>query len=217
MATLKELIEAQTVQGLGEEDIKSMSYDVEKAPPTGLMKMIQDYGITPGSAALNLGIGAVTGIPFVGSALQGIGNMFTSSPSDAMSRQFNVSNVGDMYGYRAQGLGSSSIPNQDPFGINTVSMFGNYPGYAAQTVQDLLSKQNLNPFQTNQLGFYQDVVNANNERIDQNFPGGTNFDFTDYEQDTGGNVGGGGGGGYNDGDGGSYSGQGEDSNWGGGE
>jgi len=215
MATLKELIEAQTVQGLGEEDIKSMSYDVEKAPPTGLMKMIKDYGIDPGSAALNLGIGAVTGIPFIGSALQGIGNMFTSSPSDAMSQQFNVSNVGDMYGYRAQGLGSSSIPNQDPFGINTVSMFGNYPGYASQTVSNLLGKETLTPFQQNQLGFYQDVVNANNERIDQDFPGGTNFNYSDYEQDTGGNVGGGGG--YNDGDGGSYSGKGEDSNWGGGE
>ena len=189
MATLKELIEAQSVQGLGEEDIKSMSYGVEKAPPTGLMKMIKDYGIDPGSAALNLGIGAVTGIPFIGSALQGIGNMFTSSPSDAMSQQFNVSNVGDMYGYRAQGLGSSSIPNQDPFGINTVSMFGNYPGYASQTVSNLLGKETLTPFQTNQLGFYQDVVNANNDRIDKDFPGGTNFNYSDYEQDTGGNVG----------------------------
>jgi hypothetical protein len=195
MATLKELIEAQTVQGLGEEDIKSMSYDVEKAPPTGLMKMIQDYGITPGSAALDLGIGALTGAPLIGSALRGIGNMFTPNPSDIMSQQFNVSNVGDIYGYRGQGLGSPGLSNQDPFGINTVSMFGNYPGYAAQTVQNLLSKQNLNPFQTNQLGFYQDVVNANNNRIDKDFPGGTNFDFTDYEQDTGGNVGNGGGGG----------------------
>ena len=189
MATLKELIEAQSVQGLGEEDIKSMSYDVEKAPPTGLMKMIQDYGITPGSAALNLGIGAVTGIPFIGSALQGIGNMFTRSPSDIMSQQFNVSNVGDMYGYRSQGLGSPGLSNQDPFGINTVSMFGNYPGYASQTVSNLLGKETLTPFQQNQLGFYQNVVNANNERIDQNFPGGTNFNYSDYEQDTGGNVG----------------------------
>ena len=189
MTTLKELIEAQTVQGLGEEDIKSMSYGVEKAPPTGLMKMIKDYGIDPASAALNFGIGAVTRVPFVGSALRGIGNMFTPSPSDIMSQQFSVNNVGDMYGYRSQGLGSPGLSGQDPFGINTVSMFGNYPAYASQTVSNLLGRQNLTPFQTNQLGFYQNVVNANNERIDQNFPGGTNFNYSDYEQDTGGNVG----------------------------
>jgi len=192
--TLKELIEAQAVEGLDNEDVKSLSYDV-KPEKSGIMKIIEDYGINPASAALNFGIGAITGIPFLGSALQGIGGMFTANPSDQFSSQFNVGNVGDTYGYLQQGLGSG-LSQQDPFGINTVSLFGNYPAYADKTVRNLLTKDTLTPFQKNQLDFYQDVVDKNNQRIDSDFPGGTNFNFQDYEQDTGGSVPTGGGSSY---------------------
>ena len=41
------------------------------------------------------------------------------------------------------------------------------------------------------LDFYQQVVDEETARIDRDYPGGTTFDFADYEQDTGGDVGGG--------------------------
>tara|TARA_R100000988_G_C3977942_1_gene155236 strand:- start:123 stop:830 length:708 start_codon:yes stop_codon:yes gene_type:complete len=193
--TLKKLIEAQAVEGLDNEDVKSLSYDV-KPEKSGIMKIIEDYGIDPARTALGIGISAAMGVPFIGQALTGIGTMFQQNPSDQFSSGFNVGNVGDIYGYRAQGLGSPGIAQQDPFGINTVSMFGNYPAYADKTVRNLLAKDTLTPFQKNQLDFYQDVVDKNNQRIDSDFPGGTNFNFQDYEQDTGGSVPTGGGSSY---------------------
>ena len=101
MITLKQLIEAQNVQGLGDEDIKEMSYAVKPSQTqdsTGIMQFIQDYGINPASAALNIGIGAVTGIPFLGSALQGLGGMF--KPRSALD-QYMLDSYG---GYGDMGL-----------------------------------------------------------------------------------------------------------------
>ena len=179
--TLKELIEAQAVKGLDDEDIKSLSYDV-KPEKTGIMETIKDYTIDPAKAAFQFGLSAVTGVPFIGQAVTGLASMFKPNPSDQFSSQFNVGNVGDIYGYRAQGLGSPGITQQDPFGINTVSMFGNYPAYADQTVRELLAKETLTPFQKNQLDFYSDVVKQNQARIVEDY--GV-FDFDDHAQDTG--------------------------------
>ena len=64
-------------------------------------------------------------------------------------------------------------------------MFGNYPVYAAEKVAQLTAKGNLTPFQQQKLNFYEDVVVEESARIDRDYPGGTTFDFADYEQDTG--------------------------------
>jgi hypothetical protein len=62
--------------------------------------------------------------------------------------------------------------------------------YAAEKVAQLGAKGNLTPFQQQKLDFYQQVIDEESARIDREYPGGTTFDFTDYEQDTGGDVGG---------------------------
>ena len=67
-------------------------------------------------------------------------------------------------------------------------MFGNYPVYAQDKVAQLAAKENLTPFQQQKMQFYQDVINEESARIDRDYPGGTTFNFTDYEQDTGGDV-----------------------------
>ena len=40
------------------------------------------------------------------------------------------------------------------------------------------------------LDFYQNVIDEETARIDRDYPGGTTFDFAEYEQDTGGEGGG---------------------------
>ena len=82
-----------------------------------------------------------------------------------------------------------NLGGQDPYGINTVSAFGNYPVYAQEKVAQLAAKGNLTPFQQQKLDFYQQVVDEETARIDRDYPGGTTFDFADYEQDTGGGGG----------------------------
>jgi hypothetical protein len=61
--------------------------------------------------------------------------------------------------------------------------------YAQEKVAQLAAKGNLTPFQQQKLNFYQDVIDEETARIDRDYPGGTTFNFAEYEQDTnGGNV-----------------------------
>ena len=69
----------------------------------------------------------ISGGGLIGRIGGGIGSflntVFPSSPMDKFNRTFAVQNYGDPYGY---GMGSQGIAGQDPFGINTVSGFGDY-------------------------------------------------------------------------------------------
>jgi len=67
----------------------------------------------------------------LGLAGRGIGGLFNAllpgdSPVDKFNRSFAVENYGDPFKY---GLGAGNLPGQDPFGINTVSQFGDYQKY----------------------------------------------------------------------------------------
>ena len=131
----------------------------------------------------------LTGIPLVGTVATGLGSMFQPmSPRDQlMQSQFSVGanpQLVSTYGDNRSG----NLGFQDPYGINTVSAFGNYPVYAADQVAQLSAKGNLTPFQQQKLEFYQDVVDEETARIDRDYPGGTTFSFAEYEQDTGGDV-----------------------------
>ena len=131
----------------------------------------------------------LTGIPLVGTIATGIGSMFEPmSPRDQlMQSKFSVGanpQLVSTYGDNRVG----NMPGQDPYGINTVSAFGNYPAYAQEKVAQLAAKGNLTPFQQQKMQFYQDVINEESARIDRDYPGGTTFDFAEYEQDTGGDV-----------------------------
>ena len=131
----------------------------------------------------------LTGIPLVGTIAAGIGSLVgPMSPRDKlMQSKFSVGANPQL----VQTYGDNRVGNlggQDPYGINTVSAFGNYPVYAQDKVTQLAAKENLTPFQRQKLDFYQQVIDEETARIDRDYPGGTTFDFTDYEQDTGGDV-----------------------------
>jgi hypothetical protein len=132
----------------------------------------------------------LTGLPLVGTIASGIGSLVDPmSPRDQlMQSKFSVGanpQLVSTYGDNRSG----NMPGQDPYGINTVSAFGNYPVYAQEKVAQLAAKGNLTPFQQQKLEFYQDVIDEETARIDRDYPGGTTFDFAEYEQDTnGGNV-----------------------------
>ena len=181
--------------------------------------LAQDNIISPAKTGINAVGKYLTGFPLVGTVASGIGQMFEGdSPVDAFNRlNYSVSgnpNLKSFYGDSGGGM-----PGQDPYGINTVSAFGDYNKYAANQINKLNARPgDLNPFLTDQLSFYENVIqqeelrqlqeNAAREISLRNVPM-----YDDFQTYNAGNA----GGGYNDGDGGSYSGQGEDSNWGGGE
>ena len=76
-------------------------------------------------APIKQGIGTLmsmaSGIPGLGLLI----NSFTPNPSDSMSKSFAVGNPNAVFG---QDYAGGRLTGQDAFGINTVSMFGNYTG-----------------------------------------------------------------------------------------
>ena len=172
--TLKEIIDLQNIRGIGEDDL---SYTIERAP-----NRFSNMIIDPVKTAFNFGIGALENVPFLGSVVSGIGSTFTPGPSDRFSNQFSIGanpQLTQTYGDNRIG----NMPGQDPYGINTISAFGNYPAYAYDTVATLRKNQDLTPFQQDKLNFYQNVIDKNNQRITDQF--GT-FKVQEYEQDTNG-------------------------------
>ena len=160
-------------------------------PIQGLEDIYQSRFFSPVRTGINVIGRNLTGLPLVGTIASGIGSMFEPmSPQDRFNQQnFSLGanpELATTYGDNRIG----NMPGQDPYGINTVSFAGNYPVYAADKVAQLAAKGNLTPFQQQKMQFYQDVINEESARIDRDYPGGTTFDFTDYEQDTGGDVGG---------------------------
>ena len=162
-------------------------------PIQGIQDIYESRFFSPVKTGIDFVLKGATGIPFVGTALSGIASLVgPMSPRDKlMQSKFSVGanpQLVSTYGDNRAG----NLGGQDPYGINTVSMFGNYPAYATDKVAQLTAKENLTPFQQQKLNFYQQVIDEETARIDKNYPGGTTFNFTDYEQDTGGEVGGGG-------------------------
>ena len=139
-------------------------------------------------APIKQGIGTLmsmaSGIPGLGLLM----NSFTPNPSDPMSKSFAVGNPNAVFG---QDYAGGRLPGQDAFGINTVSMLGNYPGYYDQYVQDYdAGKYSLNSkFAFDKYLHAKNVVNKNLDRIQKDY-GSTNktFNWQDHEQDKGGDV-----------------------------
>tara|TARA_R100001440_G_scaffold1225_1_gene4120 strand:+ start:4303 stop:5712 length:1410 start_codon:yes stop_codon:yes gene_type:complete len=110
-------------------------------------------------------------------------------PSDPMSKSFSVQALGgDPYGYYDQ-MRAGNLTGQDPFGINTISAFGNYPAYADKTVRELEAKKaagkTLSNFDEARLEFYGEVVKENKKRTG---PDGDSYFFTDDDSDKIGDV-----------------------------
>ena len=139
-------------------------------------------------APIKQGIGTLmsmaSGIPGLGLLI----NSFTPNPSDSMSKSFAVGNPNAVFG---QDYAGGRLPGQDAFGINTVSMFGNYPGYYDQYVQDYEAGKysSKSKFAFDKYLHAKNVVNKNLDRIQKDY-GSTNktFNWQDHEQDKGGDV-----------------------------
>ena len=180
---------------------------------TGLFKnQAKKFGVNQGLKALTGGSGIAGALPLFGAAL-GLGYM--TNPLREGSYNYNPNLQGQINYASGRGyIGnnpSSGLMQYGPSSIlsgqNVVSGFGtNDYGKQLQNYKDK----------------YGDTMSQERlEQLDREIEDLTTNDFDEVdafiEKQTTTNNNGGGGGGYNDGDGGSYSGQGEDSNWGGGE
>ena len=156
-------------------------------PIQEIQNIYQSDFFNPVRTGVNFVARNLTDIPLVGTIAAGIESLVgPMSPRDKhMQSKFSVGANPQL----VQTYGDNRVGNlggQDPYGINTVSMFGNYPVYAQDKVTQLTAKGNLTPFQQQKLDFYQQVIDEETARIDRDYPGGTTFDFTEYEQDTNG-------------------------------
>ena len=126
--------------------------------------------------AVTSGLGAMMNVPGLGFVLNAFNR--PEYPSDAMSKNFAVENYGDPYNYN---MGSGNLTGKDPFGINTVSMFGNYPAYYDQYVRDYEAGKYspTSQFAKDKYTHGLDVVRRNQRRIEEDFAN------TDAEDDIG--------------------------------
>jgi len=142
---------------------------------------MKDKGIDLGKMAVR-GIGNAI-MPGLGFAL---GALPKDSPRNIFNRSFTVggSNMpNDPYGYYG-GLRAGNL-NQDPFGRNPVSAFGNYMGTLAKDVNYLgTNKFNLAKKDFAQDFFDKNAVNAGGVKIDN-----TVYSGADYQGDSGGGGG----------------------------
>ena len=113
-----------------------------------------------------MAIGALSKIPGAGLLI----NAFQRPqyPSDTMSRSFAIGNPNATLGQQYAG---GRLPGQDPFGINTISMMGNYPAYYDQYVRDYDAGKysNTSKFAQEKYEHAQAVNKANQERIARDF------------------------------------------------
>tara|TARA_R110002020_G_scaffold16997_3_gene60209 strand:- start:1933 stop:3222 length:1290 start_codon:yes stop_codon:yes gene_type:complete len=169
------------------DDFESYLQGDPKTYKQGIFSQIKNAANKYG-APIKQGIGTLmsmaSGIPGLGLLM----NSFTPNPSDPMSKSFAVGNPNAVFG---QDYAGGRLPGQDAFGINTVSMFGNYPGYYDQYVQDYdAGKYSLNSkFAFDKYLHAKNVGNKNLNRIQKDY-GSTNktFNWQDHEQDKGGDV-----------------------------
>ena len=85
-----------------------------------------------------------------------------------MSKSFAVENYGNPYNYN---MGSGNLTGKDPFGINTISIGGNYPAYYDQYARDYRAGKYspTSKFAAAKYAHSQAVNKANQERIARDF------------------------------------------------
>ena len=167
----------QTPLGQGIGSIKNFATD------------IADKGIDLGKKGIDLGKIAVSGIGNM--IAPGLGFVLSNLPQDSARNKFNRSfNVGgsnmpnDPYGYYND-LRAGNL-NQDPFGRNTVSMFGNYMGTLAKDANYTgTNKFNLAKKDYAQNFLNKNAINSGGVKIDN-----TVYSGADYQGGGNGNFGG---------------------------
>ena len=122
------------------------------------LNQIFSQGLTKGALPF-LGIGALA---------YGMNKAFPMSRQDKLYSSFSVNKMGDPYGYANQMI-SGSGENKDPFGINTVSAFGDYGKYQQNLYNKLSKKDNLSNFDKDRMDLAAEVTQSIQEdyRTDQ--------------------------------------------------
>ena len=144
-------------------------------------------------AGLNQGMKSIIGSGFskamlpmlgIGTLAYGMNKAFPMSRQDKLYSSFSANKMGDPYGYASQMI-SGSGQGKDPFGINTVSAFGDYGKYQQNLYNKLSNKDNLSNFDKARMDLADEVTQSIKE------------DYRTNQYTGGGNGGGGGGGGGN--------------------
>ena len=128
-------------------------------------------------AGLNRGIKGIMGgslskamLPMlgIGAFAYGMNKAFPMSRQDKLYSSFSANKMGDPYGYASQMI-SGSGENKDPFGINTVSAFGDYGKYQQNLYNKLSKKDNLSNFDKDRMDLAAEVTQSIKEdyRTDQ--------------------------------------------------
>ena len=166
-------------KGLGE------TYNQLRQSPLGEgLGSIKNFATSMKDKGFNLGKMAISGI---GNAIMpGLGFVLSNLPKDSARNKFNRSfNVGganmpnDPYGYYSS-LRAGNL-NQDPFGRNTVSMFGDYMGTLAKDANYTgTNKFNLAKKDYAQNFLDKNAINASGVKIDN-----TVYSGADYQGDSG--------------------------------
>jgi len=122
------------------------------------LNQIFSQGLTKGALPF-LGIGALA---------YGMNKAFPMSRQDKLYSSFSANKMGDPYGYASQMI-SGSGQGKDPFGINTVSAFGDYGKYQQNLYNKLSKKDNLSNFDKDRMDLAAEVTQSIKEdyRTDQ--------------------------------------------------
>ena len=104
----------------------------------------------------------------IGAFAYGMNKAFPMSRQDKLYSSFSANKMGDPYGYASQMI-SGSGEGKDPFGINTVSAFGNYGKYQQNLYNELSKKDNLSDLDKDRLDLATEVTQSikENYRTDQ--------------------------------------------------
>ena len=182
-------------QGLGD------TYDQLRQSPLGQgIGSIRNFATSMKDRGINLGKMALSGIGNM--IMPGLGFVLSNLPKDSASNKFNRSfTVGganmpnDPYGY--YGALRAGNLNQDPFGRNPVSAFGNYTGTLAKDANySGTNKFNLAKQDFAKNYFDKNAINAGGVKIDNTVysgpdyqgggGGGGNMSASDFSDDTAG-------------------------------
>ena len=95
----------------------------------------------------------------IGAFAYGMNKAFPMSRQDKLYSSFSANKMGDPYGYASQMI-SGSGENKDPFGINTVSAFGDYGKYQQNLYNKLSKKDNLSDYNKSRLDLADEVTKS---------------------------------------------------------
>mgnify|MGYP003659490125 FL=1 len=191
---MEALLESLAMKYGMEKAIQLLGLDKQQANPKYAISL-GGQSINPMNmlkrAGLNRGIKGIMGgslskamLPMlgIGAFAYGMNKAFPMSRQDKLYSSFSANKMGDPYGYASQMI-SGSGQGKDPFGINTVSAFGDYGKYQQNLYNKLSNKDNLSNFDKARMDLADEVTQSikedyrTNQYKDNNNSGSGNNDY----------------------------------------